>query len=153
MRLNASPQAPPIIGTIDRIGEIIDPNEHMALLAGLVNNPNDRLHAGQFISATVELPPETDVVEIPTRALVEDGDESVVFVQTDPDVNRFTIRRVAVVRRQHDVVYIRSHIADEQRAQGLEALSGGDRVVVAGAAGAEGRTQGTTGLHKPDEGR
>src|SRR5579872_3646397 len=71
LRLSSNPQAVPITGKIDRIGEIIDPNEHMALLAGLVENPNGGLHAGQFITAIVDLPPEADVVEIPTKALVE----------------------------------------------------------------------------------
>ncbi len=133
LRLNSNPHALPIVGTIDRAGEIIDPNEHMALLAGLVQNPNGELHAGQFITAIIDLPPEPDVVEIPTRGLVEDGEESIVFVKTDPQVNRFTIRRVSVVRRNFDVVYIRSKLTDEQRSRGLEELHEGETVVAAGA--------------------
>jgi len=133
LKINSNPLAPPIPGTIDRIGEIIDPNEHMALVAGLVPNPNGDLHAGQFITALIDLPIEPDVVEIPTRGLVEDGDESIVFVQDDPEFNRFTMRRVMVVRRHFDVVYIRSRLSDEQKSAGLEELHEGDRVVAAGA--------------------
>ena len=133
LRLSSNPQAVPVTGTIDRIGEIIDPNEHMALLAGLVQNPNGQLHAGQFITAIVELPPERDVVEIPTRALVEDGDESVVFVQPDPQVTHFKLRRVAVVRRTFDFVYIRSRLTPEQLKEGLEELHEGEHVMAAGA--------------------
>ncbi len=122
LRLSSNPQALPVTGTIDRIGEIIDPNEHMALLAGLVQNPNGQLHAGQFITAIVELPPERDVVEVPTRALVEDGDESVVFVEVawpDAKIKRFKVRRVSVVRRNFDVVYVRNRLTPEQLKQGL----------------------------------
>ena len=136
LRLSSNPQAVPITGKIDRIGEIIDPNEHMALLAGLVENPNGGLHAGQFITAIVELPPERDVVEIPTKALVEDGDESVVFVeveQPDAQIKRFKVRRVSVVRRNFDVVYVRSRLTPEQFKQGLEELHAGESVMAAGA--------------------
>jgi cobalt-zinc-cadmium efflux system membrane fusion protein len=133
LRLSSNPQAVPITGTIDRIGEIIDPNEHMALLAGLVQNPNGQIHAGQFITAIVELPLEQDVVEIPTRALVEDGDESVVFVQPDPQVTRFKLRRIWVVRRTFDFVYVRSRLTPEQLKDGLEELHEGENVMAAGA--------------------
>jgi membrane fusion protein, heavy metal efflux system len=133
LRLNATPQAGPIVGTIDRIGEIIDPNEHMALLAGQVQNPNDQLHAGQFITAIVDLPPEDDVVEVPTRALAQDGEESVVFVQETSDPNRYALRRVSVVRRNFDRVYVRSRLSPEETKAGLQEIHEGERVVAAGA--------------------
>ncbi len=133
LRISSNPQIGTLEGTIDRIGEIIDPNEHMALLTGQVKNPNDQLHAGQMITAIVDLPPEEDVVEIPTRALVEDGDDSVVFVQDQSDVNRFTMRRVVVVRRHFDRVYVRSRLDSEQLREKLEELHDGERVVAVGA--------------------
>jgi cobalt-zinc-cadmium efflux system membrane fusion protein len=133
LRLSSNPQASSITGTIDRIGEIIDPNEHMALLAGLVKNPNGQLHAGQFITAIIDLPPEPDVVEIPTRALVEDGEESVVFIQPEAQITRYIMRRVSVVRRNFDRVYVRSRLTPEQKEKGLEELHVGERVLAAGA--------------------
>jgi len=153
LRLNSNPGAAPIEGTIDRIGEIIDPNEHMALLAGLVtNHPTDQLHAGQFITASIKLPVEPDVVEIPTRALVEDGDESIVFVQNSPDASRYTIRRVAVVRRHHDVVYLRSRLTERQKSQGLEEVHEGETVVAAGALELKAALQEKQATHKSDRG-
>ncbi|MBS0266979.1 MAG: efflux RND transporter periplasmic adaptor subunit [Planctomycetes bacterium] len=139
LKLSATENFEPITGTIDRIGEIIDPNEHMALLAGMVQNPGDQLHAGQFITAVIDLPPEKDVVEIPTRALVEDGEEATVFVQVDAQDHRFQLRRVAVVRRTADLVYVRSRLTDDQRqrvpagGRPLEELHEGDVVLAAGA--------------------
>ena len=127
------------MGTIDRIGEIIDPNEHMALLAGVIKNLGDQLHAGQFITATIDLPPESDVVEIPTRALVEDGEESTVFVQVAGSEKSFQLRRVAVVRRTADVVYVRSKLTEAQIQRAgagdrpLEELHEGEVVLAAGA--------------------
>jgi len=133
LTLNSNPQAGPIVGTIDRIGEIIDPNDHMALLAGLVNNANERFHAGQFITAVIGLPREQDVVEVPTRALVEDGDESIVFVESGSVPHRYTMRRVQVVRRSFDAVSIRSRLTPEQQKEGFEELHEGEKVVAAGA--------------------
>ena len=52
---------------------------------------------------------------------MEDGRESVVFVQPDPDQMKFERRKVTVARRLHDVVYLH------------ESLQPGERVVVGGA--------------------
>lgn len=133
LRVSSSPEATPISSIIDRIGETIDPNTHMALIGGPVENKKGHLFAGQFITATIAMPPEPDVVEIPTRALVEDGNESVVLVQKDPKQDRFYRRRISVVRRFADVVYVRSRLTPEQRRLGMEALHEGELVVSAGA--------------------
>ncbi len=133
LRVSSNAEAIPISSIIDRIGETIDPNTHMALIGGPVENKKGHLFAGQFITATIALPPEPDVVEIPTRALVEDGNESIVLVQTDPKLDRFYRRRVSVVRRYADTVLVRSRLTPEQRRLGMEELHEGDMVVSAGA--------------------
>ena len=133
LRVSSNAEAIPISSIIDRIGETIDPNTHMALIGGPVENKKGHLFAGQFITATIALPPEPDVVEIPTRALVEDGNESIVLVQTDPKLDRFYRRRVSVVRRYADTVLVRSRLTPEQRRLGMEELHEGEMVVSAGA--------------------
>jgi cobalt-zinc-cadmium efflux system membrane fusion protein len=132
IRLPSSPNLGIMDGTIDRIGDIIDPNEHMALLIGSINNDKGELRAGQFVTATVELPPDRGVVEIPSKALIDDGNQSYVFVQPDPNVLRFVRRPVAVARRYYDVVFVRSHLNEAQRAAGLVELHPGERVVSSG---------------------
>lgn len=133
IRVASRPGAPSIPSTIDQLGDVIDPNEHMALAFGTVDNTAGDLFAGQFITATVELPQEPDLVEIPTRALIEDGIESVVLVRIDPEKHQFAARRVKVARRYHDVVYVRERLSAEEKQQGLEELRVGDVVVAAGA--------------------
>lgn len=127
------PEAPSIPSTIEQLGDVIDPNEHMALAFGTVDNTGGDLFAGQFITATVELPQEPDLVEIPTRALIEDGIDSVVLVRTDPEKHQFAARRVKVARRYHDVVYVRERLSAEDKQRGFEELRVGDVVVAAGA--------------------
>jgi len=133
LRLNSNPAAGEIPCFLDQFGDLIDASEHMALVFGHVPNPDGKFTAGQFVNATIELPPEDDVVEIPTRALVEDGERSVVLVQDPSDPTRFSSRRLSVVRRYHDRVYVRSVLSEEQQQKGVEELHEGERVVAAGA--------------------
>jgi cobalt-zinc-cadmium efflux system membrane fusion protein len=133
VRLPADPNVGPLKGTIERIGEIIDPNQHTALAVGTVDNAAGRLRVGQFITAAVTLPSLPYEVLIPTRALIEDGHGSLVFVQEDPPRPRYTQRRVDVLRRLLDGVGVRSKLNPEQETKGLSALRPGAQVVSSGA--------------------
>jgi cobalt-zinc-cadmium efflux system membrane fusion protein len=129
-------------GFIDRIGYIIDPNQHTAIIKGYVDNPGHRFRAGQFVSAAVNIPPPGDVVEIPSDALVDDGLQAVVFVQPDPGARRFTMRRVQVTQRFDRTVFVRAtpipsgeRLTDRDAEEGLlptEPLRQGERVLVSG---------------------
>lgn len=94
-------------GVLDKIGSVIDPAQHTALVTGRVDNPSGRLKVGQFVTATVKLPPPEDELEIPAAAVVEDGRESVVFIQADSDEARFIRSPVRVVRRLKDTIYVK----------------------------------------------
>ncbi len=78
------------------------------------------LRAGQFVTATVELLPPKNVVEVPMSALVEDGKDSIVFVQPDAKEPIYTMRRVQVTSRFEHTAYVRSEplSKDEARAPG-----------------------------------
>lgn len=133
IHVTSRPEAPPISGFIDQLSDVIEPTEHMALAFGTVDNPKHELFALQFITAQVILPEEPNLLEIPTRALVEDGVTSNVLVQVDPQRSRYVLRRVSVARRYHDVVYVRSPLTEQQKKEGLEELRAGELVVSAGA--------------------
>src|SRR5262249_1719076 len=91
----------------DVIGYTIDPSQHTAVIIGQVDNSEERLRAGQFITADVSLPPVGNEVVIPMTALVEDGRESVVFVQPDPAKPYYRQEHVTVARREREVVFLR----------------------------------------------
>ncbi len=130
-------------GSIDEIGYVIDPNQHTAVIKGYVENPGKHIRGGQYVTATVSIPPPKDVVEIPTDALIEDGLQSLVFVQPDAaDHHRYTMRRVQVTQRFERSVFVRSTplpkdeqlTAEEAEADLLpkEPLLPGDRVLLSG---------------------
>ena len=136
--------AEPIAGFVDDIGYLIDPNQHTAVVRGHIPNPDGLLRAGQFVTATVELLPPRDVVEVPIGALVEDGKDSIVFVQADPKKPIYTMRRVQVTNRFERTAYVRSvPIAkrdeeqpaeeDGQPSAPAEPFRAGERVLTTGA--------------------
>ncbi len=112
-----------IDGTLDQVAAVIDPNQHTALVTGRVDNRDGGLKAGQYVTVSVELPPPVGEIELPAEAVVEDGRESVVFVQTAGSKDRFVCTPVRVTSRFRDVVCIRSD----------GGVTAGDRVVTGGA--------------------
>jgi cobalt-zinc-cadmium efflux system membrane fusion protein len=131
--INSMPGMQPIKGYIEHFGGVIDPKEHVALAFGRIDNPSGELLAGQFIKAAIEIPERQGVVEIPTRALVEDGKESVVLVRIDKQRYRYAPRRVLVWRRYHDFTRVRSELSATEREEGYEELHEGEEVVAVGA--------------------
>jgi cobalt-zinc-cadmium efflux system membrane fusion protein len=97
-----------ITAPITEIGYLIDPNQHTAVLKGYIDNPGESIRAGQFITATIQLPPPADVVEVPVDAVVEDGQQCVVFVQRDAAKQQYTMRRVELTHRFDRTVFVRS---------------------------------------------
>ena len=129
-------------GTIDEIGYVIDPNQHTAVIKGYVDNPGKHIRGGQYVTATVNIPPPDDVVEIPTDCLVDDGLQSVIFVQADPAVHQFTMRRVQVTHRFDRSVFVRNtplpkeeQLTAKEAEEGLlpeQPLRAGEFVLLAG---------------------
>lgn len=132
----------PITGPIEEIGYILDANQHTAVVKGYIDNPQSKLRAGQFVSATVTLPPPPDVVEVPLTALAEDGKQSFVFIQADPAKPYYTMRRVKVTHRFETTAFVSSQLAPEEekltsleKAQGMQprqVLKPGERVLTSG---------------------
>jgi cobalt-zinc-cadmium efflux system membrane fusion protein len=110
----------PLDGFIDDISYIIDPNDHTAKVKGHIDNKEGRLLAGKMISAKVELPPPSDVVEVPPSAVGDDGQQSIVFVETDAQKQHYTMRRVELVRRFEKSVFVRSKPYGKDEGRTLE---------------------------------
>ena len=133
VRVNADPFLKPLQGRIDKIGYISDPAQHTVMVMGRVDNPGGRLRAGQFVTATIELQPLAHEVVVPAAAVVEDGRQSIVFVQPNPVEPCYSLRQVAVTWRSPGEVHLRSSLDAEQTARGLQAIQPGERVVAGGA--------------------
>ena len=102
VHLLSDPKAKPIQGYIREIRPLVDPTAHTVMIKAYLENPDGRFLAGQFITATVDLPASPNEVVVPTTALVEDGAESVIFVQPNPNEPVYEMRHVKVLRRGKD---------------------------------------------------
>ena len=143
VRTAGAPEATGLPGTVDEIGYLIDQNTHTAILKGYIKNEGGRLRAGQYVTATVDLPREDKVVEIPMAAVADDGRQCVVFVQPDPAKPEYTLRRVKVTHRFDKTAYVCSELTPEDAKLGekqheesgllpFSPLKEGDRVLTAG---------------------
>lgn len=130
--LKAQPNAPGIAGTFELIGNVVDPNQHTAAVMGWLDNRDGRLRAGQFVTATVPLSGSAGDVVVPDTAVVEDGSRAMVFVASDAGGRQVTRRRVALISRGADEIYIRSQPTANELAQGCEPLLTGEWVVTSG---------------------
>jgi cobalt-zinc-cadmium efflux system membrane fusion protein len=127
---------------IEEISYLIDPNQHTAVIKGYIDNPKEQIRGGQFVSCTVQIPPPTDVVEVPMDAVVEDGKDAIVFVQPDPAKPCYTMRRVQLTHRFEKTAFVRSkpfaekeRLTAEEKEMGmlpLEPLRPGERLVRTG---------------------
>lgn len=135
VHLGADPDAKPLNGTggFDQIGRIIDPNQHTAQVMGWVDNPDERLLIGQFVTAMVKLPPAGNLVAVPSTAVIENGAGSKVFVRhgSGPDW-RLEPRVIALVGQGHDVARIVCHPNEQQLRDGAKPLEPYEEVLANG---------------------
>ncbi len=111
-------------GNLEKIGAIIDPTQHTALVSGRVQNESGNLRVGQFVTATVQLPLRGSELVVPSTAVVESGSQSVVFVQKEGKPSEFIRCPVTIDRRLHRTVFLQSIPG---------CFSAGSRVVTSGA--------------------
>jgi len=130
--LKSDPNDKPRDGTFDLIGTIIDPDSHTGVVMGWLENSKQNLAAGQFITATVELPADPNLVSIPSTALIEQGGASFVFAETNAERREFTRRKVDVKRRWRHSVYVCRESAKEESGCGANTLRVGETVIASG---------------------
>jgi cobalt-zinc-cadmium efflux system membrane fusion protein len=130
--LTAEPDEPPLSGSFEIVGKIIDPVQHTAQLVGWVENKDQHLMAGQFITALVELPPRQHEVVVPAAAVVENGEEGIIYVVAEHGEQEFVRRKVVVSHRGRSFVHLRTLLTDDEKSRGLTALTADMRVVISG---------------------
>lgn len=102
-----------------RIAPQLDPVTRRVQVRATVENPEGRLKPEMFATALPVSPDGAVVAQVPTRALLQNGSRTVLFVTRDG--RRFEQREVDVAVQQGDSAWLRS---------GVEV---GDKVVTAGA--------------------
>jgi len=124
VNLTSLTAAEPITGRIESIGNVIDPNQHTAVVQGWIDNTKGNFRVGQFIEAVISAPEGEDEVEIPIAALLDDGEHKAVFIAKAEDMTRLERRTVVVRRRTGRAAFLAN-----DRQGGVQA---GERVLTRG---------------------
>ncbi len=134
VKLETMPDVPVLDLPILRVAPSLNPDQHTATVIGRIENPvKDRdgqdchLVVGQFLTATVLIPPGADHVAIPTDALNEVNGESLVFVCRRLDPPEFEQRRVVVVRRSRLTTLVKGELSKEEQQTSEEEVRQGRR--------------------------
>jgi len=99
-------------------GNVVDETTRTADMRAIVQNPDSVLKPGMFVEIQVPGSVVRDVLQVPQTALVEEGDETFVFVRVDED--EFRRQDVTVGRASGGMVEV------------VEGLEAGQQVAVAG---------------------
>lgn len=132
IQLQSMPDSQPIEGAFELIGDVIDPMQHTAAVMGWLDNAAGRLKVGQFIVATVDLPPDPNEVWIPTSAAIESAGLATIFVQDFAGPNQFTRRRVLVTDHADGRIHVRAQPTEREAKRGAEPLRPGEKVLAGG---------------------
>ncbi|MDB5387409.1 MAG: family efflux transporter subunit [Planctomycetaceae bacterium] len=133
VRLKSDPEATPIEGAFEVIGNVIDPGQHTAAVIGWISNPGDKLRVGQFITAEVRLPVVTDAVIVPNSAVIDEGTRAFVFIAEKSSDREFKMRAVNVLRRGRDFALLaRNSDMSAGSKEDHQLLQEGERVVTSG---------------------
>jgi cobalt-zinc-cadmium efflux system membrane fusion protein len=108
-----------ITGTIESVSEVVDPERQTVPVRVRVKNERRILRPNAFVNVVFAPPASDELVVVPSVAVVSDGAQSVVFVETEPGVFR---RRPVELGRQ-----------SKELAEITAGLKAGERVVTSGA--------------------
>ena len=101
-------------GTIDFVGQVLDPHSRTVPARAVIDNPRGDLRPGMFVYATIEAEPSAESVTagpaVPSRAVAEIDGASTVFVRVDE--RTFEIRKIAAGRTTDEWVEVRSGLAE-----------------------------------------
>jgi cobalt-zinc-cadmium efflux system membrane fusion protein len=140
-------------GAFDKLGVHIDPMQHTGSVTGWVNNSLRRLFIGQFVIASVKLPPDQNLVGVPTNAVIESPDGPMVFVRVDAAECHFAQRKVAVVVRGREQFFLRREPTPAEASQGAKPISATDVVLARGAVELAGELEALQSEGKKESGR
>jgi cobalt-zinc-cadmium efflux system membrane fusion protein len=111
-------------GRINVVGDVIDPNQHTAILQGPIDNTGGEFRVGQYVQTVFDVPPQPNLLELPLGAVIDAGADTWVYVSRSSDMTRWEKLKVNLVRRTSQFVWVKS--------DGAGTLKPEDRVLIRG---------------------
>ncbi len=138
VRVANDPKGDLIRVPVERIGDVVDPNQHTVALQGWIDNANAGLRSGQFVTATIDSPPTPGLVALPSSAVIDQGATGMLFVSPNKDAGEFARRTVSIARRSFGEVWIHTVPNEDARRAGSQGLAEGEWVVTSGVLSLDG---------------
>jgi cobalt-zinc-cadmium efflux system membrane fusion protein len=107
-------------GSLVTVGNVVDPTNRTVPVTFAVDNPDASLKIGMTAEARVATGPTTKALLVPASAVLFEEGQSVVYVESEPNV--FRRRAVTTGERKEDLIVVTS------------GLNAGEKVVSVGAA-------------------
>ena len=112
--------AQPVRGIIEAVSEVVDAERQTVPVRVRVDNSQRKLRPNAYVDVSFSAANERTTVLVPAVAVVRDGANAVVFVQTQP--GKFERRAVVLGRRGKDRVEISSGLAAGEKVVTTSAL-------------------------------
>ena len=106
--VNSCVRSTNVKGTIEVIGDVIDPNQHTAVLQGHIDNTGGVFRIGQFVQTIVDIPVESALLQLPLEAIIDAGSQNQIFVSRSDDLTRWERINVSLSRRTSKFVWVAS---------------------------------------------
>ncbi len=106
-------------GTVKHVGDVVDPVTRTVKIRCVADNPGHRLKPEMYAKVSIENLNAARFVQVPAKAILNDGDKTLVIVATEGNV--FQARRVQIGPEVDESVRV------------VSGLSPGEKVVTAGA--------------------
>jgi RND family efflux transporter MFP subunit len=130
------------MGRVARVAPVLDPQTRTFPIEIEIPNPTFRLKPGMYARVGIIADRRENALVVPANAIVDVGGERGVFLAQQD--NTATFQKVEIGIEEETQVEIRSGLNDGQRVvtTGAGALRDGDRFLLEGGRGGEGRTGG-----------
>jgi membrane fusion protein, heavy metal efflux system len=112
-------QEEPVHGKVEVVSEMLDPDRQTVPIRIIAKNVGGKLRPHSFVEATFVPDPKEKILRVATEAVVSDGANTVVFIETSPGI--LQRRSVDIGRQTKEWTEIRAGVRD------------GEQVVVRGA--------------------
>lgn len=111
----------PFTGTIDYVGDQVDPESRTVKARSVIANPTGKLKPGMFVEARIQTSSGEQVLTVPAASVQEIDKQATIFLEVTPNV--FEPRVVMLGTSGRTLVEVKKGVAEGQRVAAAGSLS------------------------------
>ncbi|MBZ1301751.1 efflux RND transporter periplasmic adaptor subunit [Clostridioides difficile] len=117
-----------ILGKIDYVPSVVDPQTSLYPVKVLVNNTNNKFKAGMSAQVNLSIEKENDAVTVPKKAIFEENGKKYVYIATKDNIAKKHLVQTGIVTE--DKIEIKSGVSDKDTViiGGISLISDGTKI-------------------------